>query len=108
MDPSHLRSSTFPVPVLVAKWLPHLSSFFPSRDRQDATLRPLPAPGSLTDAHNSACAWFLGPKAENADYFKMSVDTILNDVIQFRRNFAPEDEVHIRLPGDVRYLILYL
>ena len=104
MDSSRLRSSTFPVPAFVAKWLPHLSSFYPLRslkDREDATLRPLPAPGPLTDAHNSACAWFLGPKAENANYFRMSVETILNHVIQCRRNFAPEDEVHIRLPVDI-------
>lgn len=90
------RPST--IPVSVAKWLPRLSSFFPLRDNHDAaTLRSLPAPGSLRDAHDAACAWFLGPKAENADYFRMSVDTILNDVIHCRRNFAPEDEVCVRL-----------
>jgi hypothetical protein len=53
----------------------------------------LATPGSLRDAHNAACAWFLGPRAENADYFKTYVDIILNDVTQGRRNFAPEDEV---------------
>ncbi|KAN0127422.1 Pyridoxal phosphate-dependent transferase [Lactarius tabidus] len=88
--PRH-RPST--IPASVAKWLPRLSSFLPLRDGHDTpTLRSLPAPGSLRDAHDAACAWFLGPKAENADYFMMSVDTILNDVIQCRRNFAPEDE----------------
>ncbi|KAH9047668.1 pyridoxal phosphate-dependent transferase [Lactarius hengduanensis] len=81
------------LPVSVAKWLPRLSLLFPSRDGHDtANLRPLPAPGSLRDTHNAACAWFLGPKAENADYFMTSVETILNDVIQCRRNFSPEDE----------------
>ncbi|KAH9024923.1 hypothetical protein EDB85DRAFT_2179872 [Lactarius pseudohatsudake] len=81
------------LPVSVAKWLPRLSLLFPSRDGHDtANLRPLPAPGSLRDTHNAACAWFLGPKAENADYFMTSVETILNDVIQCRRNFSPEDK----------------
>ena len=99
--PRH-RPSTIPIPV--AKWLPRLSSFFPLRDGHDTpTLRPLPAPGSLSDAHDAACAWFLGPKAENANHFMMSVDTILNDVIQCRRNFAPEDEVCVYfLEGDRR------
>ena len=96
--PRH-RPST--IPVSVAKWLPRLSSFFPLRDGHDtATLRSLPAPGSLRDAHDAACAWFLGPKAENADYFRMSVETILNDVIQCRRNFSSEDEVCVRLLDD--------
>ncbi len=90
-------------PVSVAKWLPRFSSFFPLRDGHDTTtLRSLRAPGSLRDAHDAACAWFLGPKAENANYFTMSVKTILNDVIQRRRNFAPEDKVCIRLLGDRR------
>jgi hypothetical protein len=99
--PRH-RPST--IPASVAKWLPRLSSFLPLRDSHDTpTLRSLPAPGSLRDAHDAACAWFLGPKAENADYFMMSVDTILNDVIQCRRNFAPEDEVCVLLlDGDRR------
>jgi hypothetical protein len=98
--PRHLPST---IPVSVAKWLPRLSSIFPLRDGHDtATLRSPPAPGSLRDAHDAACAWFLGPKAENADYFKMSVETILNDVIQCRRNFAPEDEVCVRLLDDGR------
>ena len=89
------RPST--LPLSVAKWLPRLSSLYPLRDgHHTATLSSLPAPGSLSDSHDAACAWFLGPKAENADYM-MSVDIILNDVIQCRRNFAPEDEVCIRL-----------
>ena len=104
---THMESKPRPIPstmpVSVAKWLPRLRSFFPLRDGHDtATLRSPPALGSLRDAHDAACAWFLGPKAENADYFKMSVETILNDVIQCRRNFAPEDEVCVRLLDDGR------
>lgn len=96
-----LRPSTSPVSV--AKRLPRLSSVFPLRDDHDAaTLKLPPAPGSLRDNRHASCAWFLGPKAENADYFKVSVETILNDVIQCRRSFSPEDEVCIRLLGDSR------
>ncbi len=101
MSKPRIRPST--LPVSVAKWLPRLSSLFPLTDGHNtATLRSLPAPGSLRDAHDAACAWFLGPKAENADHFMTSVETILNDVIQSRRNFAPEDEVCIRLLSDSR------
>ncbi len=92
----HLYPST--LLVSVAKWLPCLGLLFPLKNihhDDTTTLRSLPAPGSLRDAHEAACAWFLGPKAENADYFMMSVETILNDVIQCRRNFAPEDKVCI-------------
>ncbi|KAH9969751.1 PLP-dependent transferase [Russula dissimulans] len=49
-------------------------------------------PGSLVDAHNAACAWFVGPKAENAEYLKVYVQTILNDLTRCRRNFSSEDE----------------
>jgi hypothetical protein len=94
---SRLRSLTLPVSVSITKWLPNLGSFYQLCGHHTASLRPLPAPGSLRDAHNSACAWFLGPKAENADAFRMSVDTILDDVIHFRRNFAVEDEVCVRI-----------
>ena len=74
--------------------LPNLSLFSPSKDAQGpATSESLAVPGSLRDAHNAASAWFLGPKAENADYLKMFVETILTDLTQCRQNFAPEDEV---------------
>ena len=97
------RSHPSALAVSVIKWLPRLSSFFPLRDGHDtATLGSPPARGSLRDAHEAACAWFLGPKAENADYFRMFVDAVLDDVVQCRRNFAPEDEVCIRLPGNSR------
>jgi hypothetical protein len=102
MPEPRFRSLALPVSVSVAKWLPNLTSFFQLSGHDTAPLRPLLAPGSLRDAHNSACAWFLGPKAENADSFRMSVDTILNDVIQSRRSFAPEDEVRIRILSDGR------
>jgi hypothetical protein len=75
-------------------WFPRPSFRFRLDGSQDPAIsESLAAPGSLRDAHNAACAWFLGPKAENADYFKKYVETILNDVVQCRRNFSPEDEV---------------
>ena len=75
-------------------WLPTLSLFSLSNDGQDpATVEAHVLPGSLRDAHNATCAWFLGPKAENAEHFQMLVQTILEDFTQCRRNFAPEDKV---------------
>ena len=55
--------------------------------------------GSLRDGHEAACAWFIGPKAENADYLRMYVEIILNDLVQCRRNFSQDDEVRISSPS---------
>jgi hypothetical protein len=78
----------------VMRWIPGLSSFFPlNNERESATPGPLSAPDSPRNAYDAACAWFLGPKAENAGYLKMYVETILNDFVQCRRNFSREDEV---------------
>ena len=91
--PYHLTTLSTSTAKIMA-WLPRLRLLSPLGDSQDpVATETLATPGSLRDAHNAACAWFLGPRAENADYFKMYVDTILNDVTQGRRNFAPEDEV---------------
>jgi len=79
----------------VMKWLPRLSSFLLNNTRGLETPEPLSAPSSLRDAYEAACAWFLGPKAENADYLKMYVEIILNDLVQCRRNFSQDDEVRI-------------
>jgi hypothetical protein len=77
------------------RWIPRLSSLFLLNNaRSPATPEPLSAPGSLRDAHDAACAWFLGPKAENADYLKTYAEIILNDLVQCRRNFSREDEVN--------------
>ena len=59
------------------------------------TLELPSSPGSMSDTYEAACAWFIGPKAENADYLKMYVDIILNDLVQCRRNFSQDDEVSI-------------
>lgn len=40
-------------------------------------------------------AWFLGPKAENADLWRKSLDYIFDDYIHWRRNYFPQDPVVI-------------
>jgi hypothetical protein len=74
-------------------WYPRRLSFLSPPTGKQGSAKPPVAPGSLMDVHNAACAWFLGPKAENADYLKIYVDKILNDLTQCRRNFSPQDQV---------------
>jgi hypothetical protein len=63
----------------VMRWTPRLSSLFLLNNAQSsATPEPLSVPGSLRDIHDAACAWLLGPKAENADHLKTYVEIILN------------------------------
>ena len=96
MEPlPHHRSSAVSISTVKAsKWIHRLTSFFPSNNtRNSAAPEPLSSPSSQRDNYDAARAWFLGPKAENADFLKMYVDTILNDVVQCRRNFHREDEV---------------
>jgi hypothetical protein len=99
MEPElHHRLSTMSISTAkVMKWLPRLNSFLLNNTRGPATPKPLSAPGSLKDTYEAACAWFLGPKAENADYLKMFVDIILNDLVQCRRNFSQDDQVRISI-----------
>ena len=54
--------------------------------------------GSLRDRHDAAGAWFVGPKAENARHFRRFIETILGDLFEYRRNYAPEDPVRSHLP----------
>ena len=91
----HHRPSTVSISTAKAMtWIHRLSSFFPLNNaRGPATPEPLSIPCLQSDAYDAACAWFLGPKAENADYFKAYVETILNDLVQCRRNFFQEDKV---------------
>ena len=78
----------------VMKWLPHLSSLSLNNTmRHPATPERLSAPSSLRDNYEAACAWFLGPKAENAECLKMFVEIILDDLVQCRRNFSQDDKV---------------
>ncbi len=92
----HYRSSTTTISTAkVMEWFPRLSSFMFNNTRGPATPEPLSPPGSLRDTHEAACAWFLGPRAENADYLKMYVEIILDDLVQCRRNFSQDDEVSI-------------
>lgn len=63
--------------------------------RSRADPRTTPCFGMLRDGYEAACAWFLGPKAENADYLRMYVEIILNDLVQYRQHFSEDDEVRI-------------
>ena len=40
-------------------------------------------------------SWFLGPKAENADFLERLVLEALRDCVFWRRNFHPEDDILI-------------
>ena len=40
-------------------------------------------------------AWFLGPKAENADLEEKMISYILQDYFHWRRNYFPSDEILI-------------
>lgn len=40
-------------------------------------------------------AWFLGPKAENADLFEKLITDAIRDQAHWRRNFHPDDPTHI-------------
>ncbi|NKN12286.1 pyridoxal phosphate-dependent decarboxylase family protein [Rhizobium laguerreae] len=40
-------------------------------------------------------AWFLGPKAENADLFERLIVDAIRDQAHWRRNFHPDDPTHI-------------
>lgn len=41
-------------------------------------------------------AWFLGPKAENQDYFERMLLEAFRDYCYWRRNFHPEDQAYTR------------
>ncbi|KAI0060318.1 pyridoxal-dependent decarboxylase domain protein [Artomyces pyxidatus] len=90
---------------MLNKWLPRLSEMASSMGTPSGSPTGSPvaaafdttsnAPGSLRDAHNAAGAWFLGPKAENGEYFQRQVRVILEDLFKCRREFAPEDKKFI-------------
>jgi tyrosine decarboxylase len=49
----------------------------------------------LRDKTKHLGAWFLGPKAENADIEEKLINFILQDYFHWRRNYYPSDEVVI-------------
>ena len=53
-------------------------------------------PDSLKGAREALRAWFLGPRAENADLLERLVTEALRDHIFWRRNYHPEDGFTIR------------
>ncbi|HEX6938708.1 MAG TPA: pyridoxal-dependent decarboxylase [Longimicrobiales bacterium] len=48
------------------------------------------------DSREALRAWFLGPRAENADLFERLVTEALRDHVFWRRNYRPEDGFTIR------------
>ncbi len=55
---------------------------------------------SLREQTKKLAAWFLGPKAENADVEEKLMSFILQDYFHWRRNYYPSDEIVI--PQSVR------
>ncbi len=49
----------------------------------------------LRDKTRNIAAWFLGPKAENAEVEEKLISFILQDYFHWRRNYYPSDEVVI-------------
>ncbi|HEX6536909.1 MAG TPA: pyridoxal-dependent decarboxylase, partial [Gemmatimonadaceae bacterium] len=59
--------------------------------------RPAPRTANMPDSKkDSLAAWFLGPKAENADLLERLVTEALRDHVFWRRNYHPEDGFTIR------------
>jgi len=54
-----------------------------------------PAPDS-SESHDALRAWFLGPRAENADLLERVIVEALRDHVFWRRNYHPEDGFTIR------------
>jgi len=54
-----------------------------------------PAPDS-SESHDALRAWFLGPRAENADLLERLIVEALRDHVFWRRNYHPEDGFTIR------------
>lgn len=55
----------------------------------------MPDDPSLREKTKKLAAWFLGPKAENADVEEKLVSYILQDYFHWRRNYYPSDEIVI-------------
>ena len=49
----------------------------------------------MKESDNRMKAWFLGPKAENADLMEKLIVDVFRDHVFWRRNFHPEDKRHI-------------
>jgi glutamate/tyrosine decarboxylase-like PLP-dependent enzyme len=55
----------------------------------------MPDDSSLRDQTKKLAAWFLGPKAENAETEEKLISFILQDYFHWRRNYYPSDEIVI-------------
>ncbi len=59
------------------------------------TATDTPTPNS-SESHDALRAWFLGPRAENADLLERLIVEALRDHVFWRRNYHPEDGFTIR------------
>ncbi len=55
----------------------------------------MPDPSPIRDKTKPIGAWFLGPKAENAEIEEKLMNFILQDYFHWRRNYYPSDEIVI-------------
>ena len=55
----------------------------------------MPDDSPLRHATKKLGAWFLGPKAENAETEEKLISFILQDYFHWRRNYYPSDEILI-------------
>jgi glutamate/tyrosine decarboxylase-like PLP-dependent enzyme len=61
-----------------------------------STLNPEPCLLNPVSKHRALAAWFLGPRAENAELLERLVTEALRDHVFWRRNYHPEDGFTIR------------
>ncbi len=66
----------------------------------DLVRGPLGAPRDGS-THLLMTSWFLGPKAENADIWRETLDHIFTDYLSWRRNYFPSDPLAI--PRSMRH-----
>ncbi|WP_200953444.1 pyridoxal-dependent decarboxylase [Ensifer sp. Root558] len=67
----------------------------PGYARAAAGLRTAVAPSMSGSGTRALEAWFLGPKAENAELFEKLIADAIRDQAHWRRNFHPDDPTHI-------------
>lgn len=48
-------------------------------------------------SHEAISSWFIGPQAENYEYFKRNVITILEGQRYARQSYSPDDGVSLQI-----------
>ena len=47
----------------------------------------------ISKAHNVISSYFIGPKSENMDDFRKNISAILDQIVQTRSEYQPDDDV---------------